>query len=66
MIKTFVDSLPYCDDCPYWKTSYEEHCYTSDGKIQYREIRISCGHMAICERIFEKEKEKRASEEGII
>lgn len=66
MTKSIVHGLPYCDDCPYWKTSYEEQVYNSFNKAQCREIHISCANIAICERIFEKEEEKRASEEGII
>lgn len=66
MIKAFVNCLPYCDDCPYWETSYEEQVHNRFDNIQCREIRISCDKMAICQIIFDKEKEKRAAEEGTI
>lgn len=59
MIKSVVHYVPYCDDCPYWETSYEEQVYNSFDKIQ-------CSAALLVERIFEKEKEKRAAEEGII
>ena len=57
MIKAFVDCLPHCDGCPYWKTSYRENSYVNFNEAFYREIRISCERMASCERIFKKEKE---------
>ena len=64
MIKSVVHYLPYCDDCPYWETSCEEIVCDSLDKIHC--IHISCYKMAICQRILDKEKEKRAAEEGII
>lgn len=33
MIKSVVHCVPYCDDCPYWETSYEEQVYNSFDKI---------------------------------
>ena len=59
MIKSIVHGLPYCNDCPYWETSYEEQVYNSFNKIHNE-------WLTLWERIFEKEKEKRAAEEGII
>ena len=62
MIKSVVHCLPYCDDCPYWETSYEEQVCNSFDEIQYAYRVIKLQYV----KDIDKEKEKRAAEDGII
>lgn len=58
MIKSVVHCLPYCDDCPYWETSYEEQVYNSFVEIQYAYRAIKLQYVKDIDKEKEKERQK--------